>query len=85
MTNSMAATHSQGKVLQDVIFGASAAANAAAQKYGADKVTNGTIGAIMDDNGKLLCIPTVEKVMRSLPMNEIAHSPTTNRKAISKP
>ena len=27
MTNSMAATHSQGKILKDVIFGASAAAN----------------------------------------------------------
>lgn len=72
MTNSMAASHSKGKVLKDVIFGASAAANEAAAKYGAAKVTNGTIGAIMDDDGKLVCIPTVEKVMRGLPINEIA-------------
>ena len=72
MTNSMAATHSKGKVLKDVIFGASAAANEAIKKYGAEKVTNGTIGAIMDDNGKLVCIPTVEKVYRNLPTNEIA-------------
>lgn len=72
MTNSMAATHSVGKVLKDVIFGASAAANEAIKKYGAEKVTNGTIGAIMDDNGKLVCIPTVEKVFRNLPINEIA-------------
>ena len=72
MTYSMAASHSKGKILQDVIFGASAAANEAARKYGVDKVTNGTIGAIMDDNGKLICIPTVEKVLRSLPTNELA-------------
>ena len=26
----------------------------------------------MDDNGKLICIPTVEKVLRSLPTNELA-------------
>ena len=72
MSNSMAASHSVGKVLKDVIFGASAACGEAVKKYGADKVTNGTIGAIMDDNGKLICIPTVEKVLRSLPANELA-------------
>ena len=53
MSFSMVASHSTGKVLKDVIFGASAACNEAIQKYGADKVTNGTIGAIMDDEGKL--------------------------------
>lgn len=58
----------QEKFWKDVIFGASAACNEAIQKYGADKVTNGTIGAIMDDEGKLICIPTVEKVLRSLPL-----------------
>ena len=26
----------------------------------------------MDDEGKLICIPTVEKVLRSLPTNELA-------------
>ena len=72
MSFSMVASHSTGKVLKDVIFGASAACNEAIQKYGADKVTNGTIGAIMDDEGKLICIPTVEKVLRSLPTNELA-------------
>ena len=49
----MVASHSTGKVLKDVIFGASAACNEAIQKYGADKVTNGTIGAIMDDEANL--------------------------------
>ena len=40
MSFSMVASHSTGKVLKDVIFGASAACNEAIQKYGADKVTN---------------------------------------------
>ena len=61
MSFSMVASHSTGKVLKDVIFGASAACNEAIQKYGADKVTNGTIGAIMDDEGKLICIQKIKK------------------------
>ena len=44
-----------------LFFGASAACNEAIQKYGADKVTNGTIGAIMDDEANLFAFPTVEK------------------------
>ncbi|MGN0941245.1 MAG: pyridoxal phosphate-dependent aminotransferase [Selenomonadaceae bacterium] len=76
MTNSMVASHAAGKVLGDAIFGASAAAQAAAAKYGADKVTNATIGAIMGDDEKLACIPTMEKVFRSLPMSDIiAYAP----------
>jgi aromatic-amino-acid transaminase len=71
MTTSMAASHSVGKILNDAIFGASGAAVKAAQEFGADKVTNATIGAIMDDEGKISCIPTMEKVFRSLPMNDI--------------
>ncbi len=76
MINSFAAPHAYGKAAQDKIFGANAAAVAAAAKFGADKVTNGTIGAIMDDEGKLVCLPTVEKVYRDLPTNElIAYAP----------
>jgi len=78
MTNSMAASHAANKVLSDVIFGASAAANKAVAEHGAAKVTNATIGAILDDNEKLACIPTMEKVFRSLPMNDIiAYAPIT--------
>lgn len=50
MITSIAANHAKGKSAQDKIFGASAAANAAAAKYGADKVTNATIGAILDED-----------------------------------
>ncbi len=67
----MAASHSVGKVAKDVIFGASAACKEAVAKYGSEKVTNATIGAIMDDNGNLACIPIVEKVLRTLPINDL--------------
>ena len=76
MTTSMAASHAAGKMLNDAIFGASAAAGKAVAEFGAEKVTNATIGAIMDDAEKLACIPTMEKVFRSLPMTDIiAYAP----------
>lgn len=74
--DSFAAPQAKGKAAKDNIFAANAAAVAAAAKYGDDKVTNGTIGAIMDDEGKLVCLPTVEKVYRNLPTTElIAYAP----------
>lgn len=70
MTMSVAANHAKGKVAQDKIFGASAAANAAVAKVGKDKVVNATIGAYMDDEEKLACIPVVEEAYRNIPTNE---------------
>ena len=70
MTMSVAANHAKGKVAQDNIFGANAAANAAVAKVGKDKVVNATIGAYMNDDEKLACIPVVEDVYRSIPTNE---------------
>lgn len=76
MVMSVAASHAKGKSAQDKIFGANAAAVAAAAKYGKDAVTNATIGAILDEEEKLVCLPTVEKVYRSLSTNElIAYAP----------
>ena len=76
MTNSMAASHARDKRLKDAIFGASAACREAAAKVGADKVTNATIGTMIDDEGKLACLPTMERVYRSLPMTDIiAYAP----------
>ncbi|MEG6584563.1 aminotransferase class I/II-fold pyridoxal phosphate-dependent enzyme [Dendrosporobacter sp. 1207_IL3150] len=71
MTFSLAASHAKGKFATDKIFGASGAAAQATAKYGKDKVVNATIGAFMDDQETLACIPTVEKVLRNLPINEI--------------
>lgn len=71
MTESIAATHARGKFATDKIFGAAAAANRDVAQYGKDVVVNATIGAILDDNETLVCLPTVEKVYRNLPINEI--------------
>lgn len=71
MTYSVAASHARGKVATDNIFGANAAAVKAAAKYGNDKVINATIGALLDEQEVLACIPTVEKVLRNLPITEI--------------
>lgn len=76
MAESMAASHAKGKFATDKIFGASAAAAKACEAHGKAKVVNATIGAIMDDEEKLACIPTVAKVLRDLPINElIAYAP----------
>lgn len=71
MTMSMAASHAKGKFATDNIFDANAAAVKAAAQFGKDKVTNATIGALLDDNEVLVCLPTVEKVLRSLPAEEL--------------
>ncbi len=72
MMNSMAASHARGKGGgTDKIFGVAAAANKAVQQFGRDKVTNATIGAILDDEEKLVVLPTVEKAWRAVPMTEI--------------
>lgn len=71
MTLSLAATHAKGKFATDKIFGAAGAANKDAAQFGKDKVVNATIGAILDDKETLVCLPTVEKVYRSLPINEV--------------
>lgn len=60
------AQHAIGKAAKDNIFGANAAAKAAEAKVGAENVTNATIGAILDDNEKLVTLPTVSKVFRTL-------------------
>lgn len=76
MSFSMVASHAASKKLSDAIFGASAACQAAAARVGADKVTNATIGAIMDEAEKLACIPTMEKVFHALPITDaIAYAP----------
>jgi aromatic-amino-acid transaminase len=71
MTTSIAASHAKGKCATDKIFGANAAASKAAALYGRDKVVNATIGAFMDEQEALACIPTVGKVFKELPINQI--------------
>ena len=66
MTMRMAATHAADKELHDAIFGASEACRKAAMKHGIYKVTNATIGTMMDDDGKFATLPTVERIYREL-------------------
>lgn len=68
----MAASHSSGKIATDKIFGANQLAMEASQKYGRDKVTNATIGAILDDNEALVVLPTIDKMFRNIPAAELA-------------
>ena len=70
--SSMVASHRVGKKLVDVIFGASDACNKAIKAHGAEKVTNATVGSIIGEDGKLSCLPTMEKAFRQLPINEVA-------------
>lgn len=70
--SSQVASHRVGKKLVDVIFGASGACNEAIKLHGAEKVTNATVGAIIDEDGKLACLPTMEKAFRNLPIADVA-------------
>lgn len=74
----MAASHSTGKIATDKIFGANQLAIEAMQKYGREKVTNATIGAILDNSEALVMLPTVDKMIRNLPAAELgAYAPIT--------
>lgn len=76
MITSVAAVQAKGKKSNDVIFGASALAIEAAARYGKDKVTNGTIGAILDEEEKLVFLRSVEEIYRNLPSEELcAYAP----------
>ncbi|MCR5175816.1 MAG: aminotransferase class I/II-fold pyridoxal phosphate-dependent enzyme [Anaerovibrio sp.] len=70
--SSQVASHRVGKKLVDVIFGASGACNKAIKEHGAAKVTNATVGSIIDEDGKLACLPTMEKAFRGLDIADIA-------------
>lgn len=72
----MTATHAAGRKLKDAIFDANQACNEATKIHGTDKVTNATIGVVLDDAGKLATLPTVEKVFRSMEFSElVAYAP----------
>ncbi|MBE8949384.1 MAG: aminotransferase class I/II-fold pyridoxal phosphate-dependent enzyme [Quinella sp. 3Q1] len=62
----MTATHAAGRKLKDAIFDANQACNEAIKIHGAEKVTNATIGVVLDEAGKLSTLPTVEKVFRAM-------------------
>lgn len=65
------AEHAVREYAPDKIFAASQKAKAAIQELGEDAVINSTLGECLDDQGKLMVLPTVEKMLRSMPVEEM--------------
>lgn len=67
MISSMAADHAIWPKEDDAIFGLAAKAQEAIKKYGKGNVINSTLGALVDDNGDLICMKTVYDELKSMP------------------
>ena len=71
MSMTMTATHAAGRKLKDAIFDANQACNEAIKIHGAEAVTNATIGVVLDEEGNLATLPTVEKIFRAMDFSEL--------------
>lgn len=69
---SMVAEHAKWPKENDLIFSLSERAQAAEKELGKDAVINATIGALMDDDGKLITMKTVYDQLKELPNAEIS-------------
>ena len=72
MSERMSATHIDNRVLPDPFFGASNACMTAIKVVGKENVINATLGAVYDEEENLVCLPTVERLFRSLKVPEFA-------------
>ena len=72
MSFSMVASHAKRPIIEDKIFGANRAAQEAVKQHGFENVINSTIGAFLDDNGKLILMKSVMENLRNLSDSEIA-------------
>jgi len=72
MSFNMVANHSIWPRENDAIFGLAAKAKEAIDKYGKDNVIDSTLGALVDDDGNLICLDTVYSELKSLPNADIA-------------
>jgi len=73
---SRVATHAKDKVYIDKLFSIGMQAKEAIALYGKENVIDASMGVIADDNGNLICLPTVEEQFRSIPIQEaISYSP----------
>jgi len=70
--HSMVAPHSKREIKPDVIFGTAKQAQDAIDKLGFSAVINSTIGAMTDDNGKLMFLKDVMAHIRNLPEAHLA-------------
>lgn len=67
----MTATHAAGRKLKDAIFDANQACNESIKIHGAEAVTNATIGVVLNEEGKLATLPTVEKIFSSMAFSDL--------------
>ena len=72
MSQSMAAKHAIWPREKDIIFNLSERAQRAEKTIGRENVINATIGALMDDYGRLITMETVYNEYKSIPNNDIA-------------
>lgn len=73
---SMVARHSKRVEAEDQIFKASNEAQQAVKKFGKDNVVNATVGALLNDDGRLSVLPTVVEILRNLePEDYAAYAP----------
>lgn len=76
MVMSVAAPQARGKYSEDKIFGANNRANALADKLGTDRVINGTVGSILDEDGNLVMLDVVRQAFKELsPKDIISYAP----------
>ncbi|MDO4711839.1 MAG: aminotransferase class I/II-fold pyridoxal phosphate-dependent enzyme [Peptostreptococcaceae bacterium] len=68
----MTAEHAQWPIEDDAIFAIAGRAKQAEEKFGRENVINATLGAIMDDDGGLVCLKTVYDELKGLPNARIA-------------
>ena len=71
MKNITLAAHAVRPAGTDKIFAASQKARAAIREFGEAAVINSTLGECLDDDGKLMVLPTVERLLRKMPVEEI--------------
>ncbi|MBQ0004969.1 MAG: tRNA (guanosine(46)-N7)-methyltransferase TrmB [Clostridiales bacterium] len=69
---SMAAMNGREIPKEDKVFGASSRAKAMAKEKGADAVINATIGSLLDDEGNLIVLSSVNEAVQSLNPAEYA-------------
>ena len=63
---------------EDKVFALSGRAKAAIAKYGKEEVINGTVGAMLDDDGKLVVLSSVMEAIRTLAPEDYAeYAPIT--------
>ena len=72
MKSIMVADHAKWPEKDDPIFAIAGKAQEASKKDGSENVINSTLGALMDDEGKLIAFDSVFDVLKNMPNEEIA-------------